>query len=296
MKTKDDQQDLPITENNSTTDPLGDIEENYSEQDQETLENHLETNGNESEKDTGNHLEDVETPIETDLEEIQEDGEEELENPENDLENDSEEEIYSTETTEDPLTELEDPEPNPLSKKELTDEYKELLNKWAINGINFLDDLKVQVCIALGGGYASDYAAKDPIKEMFLESTRLLLKEKSVAAPTPMQAFLAALAAMTLPSIVMVSFRRYTQTHTTSRLRAKAEPSDIPQAQTDYTNTIEYQEGRTKFKVHRSGAYQYDLDGEYVSADISDAYPSPEIQKLLDEGKKSSEIKKIIYG
>lgn len=285
-----------VTEEVREGDPL---EENENEigSDTERVENN-------SENELGNDTESTGTPMGSEVENLGEDLGEDSEEHKNELGNneeilEEEEPIHTEETEGDPLEE-EPPtagQERASSKKEMTDEYKEMLIKWSVDGINFLDEMKTQICVALGGGYASDYAAKKQVKEMFLESTRELLKEKEIGPPSPMQAFLMALAAMTVPSVLLVGYRRYTKPDLSNQpIREKVAASAAPEDQIQYKDTIEYKEGRTRFKIHSSGAYQYDLDGEYVSADVSDAYPSAEVQKLLDEGKTSSEIKKIIYG
>jgi hypothetical protein len=103
---------------------------------------------------------------------------------------------------------------------------------------------------------------------------------------------------MTAPPIMLVLFRRNIRPALNNPTREKVEASGEAQAQTDYKNTVEYKEGRDQFKVHPNGSYMYGLEGrdDYVSANIADAYPSPEVQKLIDEKIKPAKIKKIIYG
>ena len=242
--------------------------------------------GEEIEKTDGNAIEDLEKPLEG------------IENPLENIGNDAEEheKVLIVEEKEDPLINEDDPEPRDPEEPEVSDEYREWMSQMAVNGINFIDELKTKVCVALGGGYASDYATSSFVKNSLVTSFKELAQQKEMAAPSPMQVFLMSLGAMTAPSILLVLFRRNIRPVADHSNREKVEASNEPEAKTDYTNTIEYQEGRKKFKVHAKGAYMHCFKGEYVNANIADSYPSPEVQKLIKDGVKPSEIKKIIYG
>lgn len=288
----------------SDGDPLKESEIDSESQNRNVLETELEENENEIENDLESESKSDEKPMETGLEDIEKEKGEVLEgdetaSDENKESSNEEEPVTKAESDGDPLMDG-DPDPEPIEPEEpkVSDEYRALISKWAIDGINFIDEIKTEVCVALGGGYASDYATKPFIKKMFLDSTKELLKQKEIGPPSPLQAFLFSLAAMTAPPILMVLFRRNIKPAANNPNRQKVEASEEAQAKTDYTNTVEYQEERDQFKVHASGAYMYGLGGreDYVSAQVADAYPSSEVQKLIDEGKTSAEIKKIIYG
>jgi hypothetical protein len=150
----------------------------------------------------------------------------------------------------------------------------------------------------LGGGYASDYATSSFVKNSLITSAKELAQQTDMKPPSPVQVLMLSLLAMTAPPVLLVLFRRNIRPASNNPNREKVEASEAAQAQTDYKNTTEYQEGRDQFKTHPNGAYMYGLGGreDYVSANIADAYPSPEIQKLIDEGVQPSKIKKIIYG
>ncbi|WP_052596074.1 hypothetical protein [Aureispira sp. CCB-QB1] len=290
----------------SDLDPLADNETN-TESDFETnledSENNSGKNLEDSENNSGKNLETVEKPLETDLEEIEEEDGKVLEEYENGENGNSGtafqgEKVTKVESTEDPLGDEPDPEPEEPEEPEVSDEFRLWLSKMAVDGINYLDEIKAQICVAFGGGYASDYATNSFVKKSLITSAKELANQKDLKPPSPMQVFLMSLAAMTAPPILLVLFRRHIKPAPQNVNREKAEADDIPEAVTDYTNTAEYQEGRKQFKVHPSGAYMYGLGGrnDYKSAGVADCYPSPEVQKLINEGKTSSEIKKIIYG
>jgi hypothetical protein len=250
-------------------------------------------------KDSKKPLEDLEKPLEdtgSHLEDLGTDSENDLEGAGNDSE--KEETVTKTESTEDPLADEDDPEPSDPEEPEVSDEYREWMSKMAINSINYIDEIKTQVCVALGGGYASDYATSSFVKNSLISSAKELAQQKEMGAPSPMQMFMMSLIAMTAPPIMLVLFRRNIRPALNNPTREKVEASEEAQAQTDYKNTVEYKEGRDQFKVHPNGAYMYGLGGreDYVSANIADAYPSPEVQKLIDENLKPAKIKKIIYG
>ena len=184
-----------------------------------------------------------------------------------------------------------------LAGKEPSAEYKKKLEGWGRTGLDYVDDMKATICVAIGGGHVSEYAADNGIKDAFFEATLELAKHKEFKAPTPTQAFIVALLAMIIPSLGLAGFRKFTKKVESFEPPQKQAASDLPQAKTDYTSTKEYQAGRKKFKIFASnGAYQYDNKDAYVAIKYANDYPSPEIQKLLDENKSSSEIKNILYG
>jgi hypothetical protein len=287
---KDLESDLEDPENNSEKD-LEDIQkesEKGLESTEKTLETDLEGLGEESEKD----LEEAEKPLEDQLGSTEESDQGNSENLK------EEEKVTTVVSTVDPLEEEEDPEPNEPEDPIVSDEYRKWISKMSVDIINYVDELKTQVCVAFGGGFASDYATSSFVKNSLITSAKELASQKDMKPPSPMQMFLMSLGAMTAPPVMLILFRKYIKPAPTNLNREKAEASDQPEAQTDYKNIIEYEQGRDQFKVHASGAYMYGLGGreDYVSATIADAYPSAEVQKLLDEGKNSAEIKKVIYG
>lgn len=290
----------------SDLDPLADNETN-TESNFETVgegnEENLGTNLEDPENNFGNDLETDENPLETDLEEMGEDDGETVEGDENGDNGSSGiafqgEKVTKVESTEDPLGDEPDPEPEEPEEPEVSDEFRLWLSKMAVDGINYLDEIKTQICVALGGGYASDYATSSFVKKSLITSAKELANQKDLKPPSPMQVFLMSLAAMTAPPILLVLFRRNIKPAPQNVNKEKVEAGDIPEAVTDYTNTTEYKEGRDQFKVHSNGAYMYGLGGreDYISAGVADCFPSPEVQKLINEGKTSKEIKKIIYG
>jgi hypothetical protein len=295
-----------VLKETSESDPLAEQKGDSENQTGSNLESDLEESETDSGsdleetgKDSKKPLEDLEKPLEdtgSHLEDLGKDSKTDLEGAGNDSE--KEETVTKTESTEDPLAEEEDPEPSDPEEPEVSDEYREWMSKMAINSINYIDELKTQICVAFGGGYASDYATSSFVKNSLISSAKELAQQKEMGAPSPMQMFMMSLIAMTAPPIMLVLFRRNIRPALNNPTREKVEASEEAQAQTDYKNTVEYKEGRDQFKVHPNGAYMYGLGGreDYVSANIADAYPSPEVQKLIDENLKPAKIKKIIYG
>ncbi|BDS12755.1 hypothetical protein [Aureispira anguillae] len=300
-----------VTEAISDFDPL----EALGKEQGEAMQNDLEPKEERLEKNAEKELEKTEKKLETllerEVEEIEEASEKTLENVEKIPEKGIEKLENAEKTATEPAVAKEEMDSDPLgkmaeqdqikepliqSKKELSQDYKNKLEEWGKTGLDFLDEMKVNLCVAIGGGQKSEYAADKKVKKMFFEATQELLKSKELKAPTPTQAFLLALAMMIGPSLGLAAFRKYTQPDLENRvLPEKAAASTVPQAQTDYRSTKEYQKGRTRFKVHANGSYLYNTEGEYTEVKYAEDYPSPEVQKLIDEGKKSSEIKNIIY-
>lgn len=181
--------------------------------------------------------------------------------------------------------------------------YGDKLRDWGITGIDFMDDLKSVMCVAIGGGQKHEYKADKKIKKAFFEATEELLKTTEIKPPTPMQVFLMALAAMTLPSLGLAGYRRFLAPkmeevieEVPQQNQVEHTASQAPSDQVGYAHTKEVKEGRTRFKVFSNGKYQHDEKGDYIGIEDSYETPSPEIQKLIDEGLSSAEIKATVYG
>lgn len=181
--------------------------------------------------------------------------------------------------------------------------YGDKLRTWGITGIDFMDDMKAVLCVAIGGGHKHEYKADKHIKKTFFEATEELLKTTEIKPPTPMQVFLMALAAMTLPSLGLAGYRKFLapKMEEVKDEIPQSNPSDsaaqqAPSDKVGYAHTKEVKEGRTRFSVFANGMYQYDSSKNYIGVDDAYETPSPEIQKLIDEGRTSAQIKETVYG
>jgi hypothetical protein len=191
-------------------------------------------------------------------------------------------------------------------------------------GAKFLDkaDLfKANLCSQLGGQHMAEYVADDEMKEILIECIKEYLATKEVSELSPFGALMAALAMWTLPPLgiaLMDRFQLKKETKKEIKAANKKKTSknlneaiteieatevieeEAPQgeAQTDYSHLKEHQEKRKSFSVNADGKYNRVPNGKtYIKVEISDEYPSPEIQEWLDEGKKDREIRKLLgYG
>ena len=186
-------------------------------------------------------------------------------------------------------------------------------------GAKFLDkaDLfKANLCHQLGGQHIAEYVADDEMKGLLLECIKEYLATREVSELTPFGALMAALAMWTLPPLGVALFDRFQlkkETQTANKQKTsknlngaatKIEATEVieeeelqGEAQTDYSQLKEYQEKRRLFELNTGGKYRKTANGTYISAKIADEYPSPQIKKWIDEGKKAREIKKLLgYG
>lgn len=189
-------------------------------------------------------------------------------------------------------------------------DFKVILRDFGMTGLDLLEEVLCNMNMAIGGGHKADYAINTKVKKAFFDSSLQLMRQKEVAPPTPMQLFLLALGAMVLPGLGKAVFRRFTRPAPV--LAAQKQPNAhteqaMPQQEyakppETYTDTPEFMQHRTKFMVFgETGCYQYRWfeeknKFEYVKQALADEKPSEKIQKLIDEGKDNTEIKKILYG
>jgi hypothetical protein len=294
----------------SENDPLGNLSENdgenVSENDLENIENFTEDSGNVEgmgvEDDSEEFVEDSENDSENDSEDVGNYSGEDSGNGLEDSENDWDEpEIDTEESDEDPL-DVEEEEAIYVDAEEYVEdmgiekELKDLLDDMGELMIESADEFKVSMCVALGGGHPSQYAAKPKLQKKLLESIKLVLKHKDFSLPTPGQTVLGILAMMTLPPISMALINKYTGRNSDKTPRYQEQPSEEDTNRVDYSHTKEFKSGRTRFNTFKSGMYRYDSKGTYISEKYADDGPSIEIQQLLNEGKTSSQIKDLLYG
>ncbi|WMX12412.1 hypothetical protein [Aureispira sp. CCB-E] len=189
-------------------------------------------------------------------------------------------------------------------------------------GAKFLDKadlLKANLCSKISGEHLGEYVADEEMKEILLECIKEYLATKEVTELSPFGALMAALAMWSLPPLGVALLDRF-QLKKEEQKKLKAaekkkaaskenEPMTETNAteieaeevegeqQTDYTHLKEYQEQRKVFETNAAGKYNRTAKGTYLKVDLADELPSPEVQELLDQGKKDREIRKILgYG
>lgn len=189
-------------------------------------------------------------------------------------------------------------------------------------GAKFLDKadlLKANLCSKISGEHLGEYVADEEMKEILLECIKEYLATKEVTELSPFGALMAALAMWSLPPLGVALLDRFQlkkeeqkklkaaekkkaaskenePTTETNATEIEAEEMEGEQ-QTDYTHLKEYQEQRKVFETNAAGKYNRTAKGTYLKVDLADELPSPEVQELLDQGKKDREIRKILgYG
>ncbi len=189
-------------------------------------------------------------------------------------------------------------------------------------GAKFLDKadlLKANLCSKISGEHLGEYVADEEMKEILLECIKEYLATKEVTELSPFGALMAALAMWSLPPLGVALLDRFQlkkeeqkklkaaekkkaaskenePTTETNATEIEAEEVEGEQ-QTDYTHLKEYQEQRKVFETNAAGKYNRTAKGTYLKVDLADELPSPEVQELLDQGKKDREIRKILgYG
>lgn len=182
-------------------------------------------------------------------------------------------------------------------------------------GAKFLDkaDLfKASLCSKISGEHFGEYVADEEMKDILIECIKEYLATKEVTELSPFGALMAALAMWTLPPLGVALLDRFqlkkeekkkktsknlNQPNTETETITETEDEEAGEAQTDYTHLKEYQEQRKSFETNAAGKYNRTPKGTYLKVDLADELPSPEVQELIDEGKKDREIRKILgYG
>lgn len=263
-----------------------------------------------------------------------EEGEEssDLDNLMNDWDEEDEEDLAELgldieEEENDPLEEYEG-EPSSDTEEPPTEKVEEIKERISSEknsknlerlGAKFLDKadfFKANLCSKVGGQHMAEYVADDEMKEILIECIKEYLATKEVSELTPFGALMAAMAMWTLPPLGVALLDRFQlkkETKTANKQKTsknlneaatEIEATEVieeeePQgeAQTDYSHLREYQEQRKIFELNKEGKYRRTAKGTYIKIDITNEYPSPQIQEWLDEGKKGREIRKLLgYG
>ncbi len=305
---KDDKKESQIKDEISKEDPF-----------EKAFENEVGNDvGNDSETLQEEHVQDMENTsealgmgVQDDSARLEQDGEDDWEDDlQDDWGDDSQDdgegsEMDEEEAEDDPL-EGEEGEPMTDAKEyfedlDMGEDMQQLIEEMGMDAIEMFDDFKVNLCVAIGGGHPSQYAAKPKLQKRLYKSINLVLRHKQFKAPTAGKTLLMVLFMMTVPPLSTALVQKYLL----PKMMAKAAPTPLEQAAAepidaiDYKATKEYKEGRTRFDTYATtGMYMYKSGEkrEYIQVKFADEAPSPEIQKLLEAEKTSAEIKKIVYG
>lgn len=209
------------------------------------------------------------------------------------------------ETNENPLNDfIEQPsttaKPEEKIKQVNGDSKKNLDNLATLGkmGLDMLDAWKSQLCSAIGGDHPAEYTSEEKHKEALLAAFQEYLRSQEFKAPTPFGTLMIALAIWGLPSISMAFMQKYEFLPSARSEQKKREAEQATaEAKTDYSHLKEFKEGRRLFTIHKTkGTYNRSPKGTFSAIDVSDEYPSPEIQALIDQGKTSPEIRTLLYG
>lgn len=220
------------------------------------------------------------------------------------------------ETEDDPLDNyIEDPteresyeeKSNPVEeiRKATGDSPKNLqnLSKLGEMVLDMADTWKAQLCSAYSGQAPAEYTSDMAAKKALIEAFKEYFNSQEIKAPSPFGTLMIALALWGLPSIGTAIWHKYQLKKEEKKKAVQPQPKPVVQVQeetgeaaTDYTQTKEYKENRRLFTIHKTkGTYNRTASGTFSQINVSDEYPSPEIQQLIDEGKKCPEIRNIIY-
>lgn len=255
--------------------------------------------------------------------------EEENENNFDDIMGDWDDDDEIEETDEDPLSEFEggddheeqEDEENEAPTEKIehvkervsSEQNRKNISRLGAKVLDKADVFKAKLCSKISGLHLAEYVADDETKELLLECIKEYLATKEVEELTPFGALMLALSMWTLPPLGVAlldrfqlkkedrpSFKRKTSTKLNKPSNEATEEEDEEaegEAITDYSHLKEVQEQRKIFKTHSNGNYQRTKNGTYISVDLADEAPSPEVQELIDQGKKDREIRKILgYG
>lgn len=250
---------------------------------------------------------------------------------ENDLEN--EEIIIDNDGSNDPLNdfiqpdEIEEPIQTPVEeeiKKVTGDSAKNLKNLSDLGAIAFdaVDMWRAQLCGAIANQDPAYYSSDQKAKTAVIEAIKEYFASKEVSTPSPFWTMIIAIGIWGLPPLGIAfwhSRNRWQQqkqsdnsdvvveyipkmevvkrpTQETVNIIVEEPVQEEPKQENIYKNTKEYKDGRKAFSIHKTkGCYNRLPDGTFCQIDLAKDYPSPEIQKLIDEGLSNQEIRDIIY-
>lgn len=187
----------------------------------------------------------------------------------------------------------------------------ELLEELGELAIEKLDDSKAMLCSAISGESPARYASDKKLNKALLKAFVNYLRSNNVKTPSPLNALLLVLLMWGLPTLGAAFFHRSKAKKAAKKRAAKkaertesiiedleieGEAQSDSIQEIDYTNLKEYQEGRRLFTVHKeTGLYNRTPKGQFCKTSLANEKPSPVIQRMLDEGLASAEIREIIY-
>ena len=158
--------------------------------------------------------------------------------------------------------------------------------------------MKADLCSAWSGQKAELYTGNEKARKAVISATKEYLKSKEVSAPSPFVTLLIAIALYAGPGIALAGWHKYQikkQKRNTETKIIELHPNKSKAK--DYSNLKEVKEGRRLFTIHKTkGTYNKKPNGDFWYIDDANEEPSPEIQQLIDEGKKCPEIRSILYG
>lgn len=246
-------------------------------------------------------------PIEEDddLEEEEEEEEDEFDFPDDDLDDDVLDDAIGGEAEDQTIDEvISDATGDSVKNLELLEELGEM-------AIEKLDDSKAMLCSAISGESPARYASDKKLNKALLKAFVNYLRSNNVKTPSPLNALLLVLLMWGLPTLGAAFFHRSKAKKAAKKRAAKkaertesiiedleieGEAQSDSIQEIDYTNLKEYQEGRRLFTVHKeTGLYNRTPKGQFCKTSLANEKPSPVIQRMLDEGLASAEIREIIY-
>lgn len=189
----------------------------------------------------------------------------------------------------------------------------ELLEELGELAMEKIDDSKAMLCSAISGESPARYASDKKLNKALLKAFANYLRSSNVKKPSPLGSLLLVLAMWGLPTLGAAFFHRSKAKKAAKKQavkKAKAggdsmledieikgeAQSDSEEGSFDYTNLKEYQENRQMFTVHKtSGCYNRTPKGQFSRITLASEKPSPEIQRMLDEGLTSAAIRERIY-
>ena len=189
----------------------------------------------------------------------------------------------------------------------------ELLEELGELAMEKIDDSKAMICSAISGESPARYASDKRLNKALLKAFANYMRSNNVKKPSPLGSLLLVLAMWGLPSLGAAFFHRNKAKKAAKKQALKKAKevgdsivedleiegeaqSDNPETSFDYTQLKEYQENRRIFTVHKeSGCYNRTAKGQFCKTSLSDEKPSPLIQRMLDEGLTSADIRERIY-
>ena len=164
------------------------------------------------------------------------------------------------------------------------------------------DKVKAQICSSISGQHMAEYSADDELREALIEAIKEYLATQEFKAPTPFGTLMIALAMWSLPPLGMAFWHKYSIQKQEAKKKAKTKPEESSEEieaepQTDYSHLREYQQQRKIFTLNKNGAYKTKPSGQFISNDIANEKPSPEVLELIEQGLDNKQIRSLLnYG